>query len=186
MTCSKVLLPTEFKASGATHQQLFPFHHAIADDLSPAIRNTVLETYQEDAQSIYARDFDGVRPIYIAVQANNKVAFDALVELGAGVHLGERGNADGTTALECFNDRMQFDRDFVDMFRPGTWDGYSKSNLEMEYGVKNAMGILTGSESFNEYFNKYRYGCSCGQCIEGWLSPRMAFQLQCKFPFRSL
>ena len=44
------------------------------------------------------------------------------------------------------------------------------------YLLKRAAGEDVGC-SEDEFVRARRYGCSCGQCIEGWLSPRMRYRL---------
>jgi len=43
--------------------------------------------------------------------------------------------------------------------------------------MQKALGGLPAAETEGEYIKKRRFGCTCGMCTDGWLSPRMRFRL---------
>ncbi|KAH7870981.1 hypothetical protein F5879DRAFT_145369 [Lentinula edodes] len=55
-----------------------------------------------------------------------------------------------------------------------------KEEYVTEYSLKQAMGDqdVAGWQSLDQYIQIREYGCTCGSCEEGWLSPRMKFCLQ--------
>ncbi|KAF8991003.1 hypothetical protein BDZ89DRAFT_1086865 [Hymenopellis radicata] len=105
-------------------------------------------------------------------------AFNTLLDLGRIEDLQNYHNANGTTPLEVLRDNMANGREFMEWLVPARWPGYADVDLSMEYAVKTATGMDTGCATVGDYIAQTKYGCTCGQCLGGWLSPRMIFQLR--------
>ncbi|KIM45702.1 hypothetical protein M413DRAFT_24844 [Hebeloma cylindrosporum] len=68
-------------------------------------------------------------------------------------------------------------KEITEMLVGVIWKGHSDEGLSCEYLLKKAMGLPTVVAGEAEYIKKNKFGCTCGICAEGWLSPRMRFQL---------
>jgi hypothetical protein len=130
-----------------------------------------------DPTSIHQPDHGGFTPIFIALGDVNMPAIRKLLELGVREDLDNFNNPDGVTALEKLQERTRTTREFAEALLP-TWDGYSVDALKAEFLVKRVMGLPTMEDNETEYAEKHKWGCTCGTCAGGWLSPRMRFRLQ--------
>ena len=94
---------------------------------------------------------------------------------GMAEDLKDAKNRDGMTPLEGLESSMRSTKEFMETLL-GAWKGYSDEGLSCEYLLKKAMSLpVTATEA--EYIKKRRFGCTCGMCTDGWLSPRMKFRL---------
>nr|GAT49088.1 ankyrin repeat family protein [Mycena chlorophos] len=160
----------------ATMQQVYPLHFAIVKQKGPDIVDAIRSAYNKDPHSIHIRDANGFTPLHAAAGTKNVAALRKLLEFDVEEDLRNVENANGTTPLELLQLRMRSDRDFAEMFLDN-WCGYSVEELEAEYLLKRRLGSLL-DVSLQKYIAKNKFGCSCGQCVDGWLSPRMRFQLE--------
>jgi len=87
----------------------------------------------------------------------------------------DRKNKVGITPLEGLEFSMRSTREAMETI-VGVWRGYS-DELSCEYLLKKAMGLPMVVVGEGEYIKKRRFGCTCGVCTDGWLWPRMRFQL---------
>ena len=74
---------------------------------------------------------------------------------------------------------MRSEREFSETLLQ-TWEGYKDEDLVLELLLKKAMGIHISEGSEAEYLRKRKWGCTCGQCDEGWMSKRMRLRLKCQ------
>lgn len=107
-------------------------------------------------------------------------AIRKLLELGVREDLDNFNNPDGMTGLEKLQESMRTSREFAEALLP-TWDGHSADALKAEFLVKRVMGLPTMADTETAYAEKRKWGCTCGTCAGGWLSPRMRFRLSGKF-----
>ncbi|KAK0461730.1 ankyrin repeat family protein [Desarmillaria tabescens] len=156
-----------------------PLHYSIVGDMTAAIADTIQLFFDKDPLSISRPDPDGLRPIFIAAASENIHAVRKLLELGVRHDLFDFENGDGLTPLEMLQGSMRSLREFSETLLP-CWSGYPDSSLRIEYLLKSAMGISVDGLSDHEYISRNKYGCTCGHCGAGWLSPRMRFQLSCQ------
>ncbi|KAK0491408.1 ankyrin repeat family protein [Armillaria novae-zelandiae] len=163
-------------------EENFPLHYSIVRKMTPAITDTIQSFFDKDPSSISCPDPDGLRPIFIATASENIHAVRKLLELGVGHDLFNYENGDGLTPLEMLQGSMRSMREFSETLLP-YWNGYPDSSLKIEYLLKNAMNISVDGLSDDEYVSRNKYGCTCGRCDAGWLSPRMRFQLSCQAGF---
>ena len=84
---------------------------------------------------------------------------------------------DGMTSLESLQSSMRSTREFMENLLH-KWDGYNDEGLRCEYLVQKALGGLSAAETEEVYIKKRKFGCTCGMCTDGWLSPRMRFRLR--------
>ncbi|KAJ7736870.1 ankyrin repeat family protein [Mycena metata] len=153
----------------------FPLHCAIADDKTTTLAATIQSFYDRDPTSIHKADEKGFTPIFVAVSSGNLVATRKLLEWDVRAQLENADNAEGVTPLERLADTMRSTREFSEIFLG--WDGYSDVELTIQYLLKQALG-QTVDPDLATYITKNKYGCTCGQCAGGWLSPRMRFRLE--------
>jgi len=133
-----------------------------------------------DPQSIHKPDQGGFTPIFVALGVVNMPAIRTLLRLGVREDLDSFSNTEGVTAPEKLQASMRATREFSEALLP-TWDGYSTDALKAEFLVKCVMGLPTTVDDETEYAAKRKWGCTCGTCTGGWLSPRMRFRLRGDF-----
>ena len=102
-----------------------------------------------------------------------------LLELGVREDLDNFNNAEGVTAVEKLEETMRTSREFAEALLP-TWEGHATDALKAEFLVKRLMGLPTMADNETTYAEKRKWGCTCGTCAGGWLSPRMRFRLMGK------
>ena len=116
--------------------------------------------------------------VHIAAAIENVYALRALFEFdpnGMAEDLKDTKNKEGMTPLEMLESSMRSKRDIMETML-GVWNGYSDEGLTCEYLLKKAISLpVTPTEA--EYIKKRKFGCTCGMCTDGWLSPRMRFRL---------
>ncbi|KAJ7188876.1 ankyrin repeat family protein [Mycena filopes] len=156
-------------------QLQFPLHCAIVNDKTASIATTIQSFYDRDSTSIHKADDMGFTPIFVAVSSGNLVAARKLLERDVHAQLANAENAEGVTPLERLTGNMTSGREFAEIFLG--WKGYSADDLTMQYLLKQAMGQAVDGD-LASYITKNKYGCTCGRCAGGWLSPRMRFRLQ--------
>ncbi|KAF7297896.1 Ankyrin repeat family protein [Mycena chlorophos] len=167
-----------FSPDAATMQQVYPLHFAVVKQKGAEIVDVIRAAHDKDPHSIHIRDANGFTPLHAAAGTRNIAALRKLLEFDVEEDLRNVENANGTTPLELLQLRMRSDRDFAEMFLDN-WCGYSVEELEAEYLLKRRLGSLL-DVSLQKYITKNKFGCSCGQCVDGWLSPRMRYQLECQ------
>lgn len=167
----------------------FPLHVAIASIKDEAVQTIIQKTNAQDTTGslIRKRDENGITPVYIAAGMANIYALRELIALGVGggddgVSLTSRDNSEGMTPLEKLEEGMRSNREFMETLL-GSWNGYSEGELLSELCLKRAMGMDVfgvGSDEDEAYLVQRKWGCTCGKCVGGWLSPRMRFRLMCE------
>ncbi|KAF8252027.1 hypothetical protein K440DRAFT_609851 [Wilcoxina mikolae CBS 423.85] len=91
----------------------------------------------------------------------------------------ESRNAFEETPLETLQDAMESFHEKIEAFAPGKWDGFPNRFLECKRQLQLAMGhSITASDEHSVEALREKYGCECGQCIDGVFSPRMMFELK--------
>ncbi len=146
----------------------------------PDIDKRIRDAYSHDPSSIHIKDNRGQSALRAAVYAKNVVALQALLALptesGIQEELRSRDET-GWTPTEACERQMRSDREFAETLLPN-WDGNATDALHVLYLLKTALGddIQVTREQF---VRDRRWGCSCGQCTDGWLSPRMRYRLKC-------
>ena len=171
----------------------YPVHYEIVNNKTPSVAQVIRTAYQVDAGSVHKRDVIGFMPVHVAAARENVCALRTLLELdpnGMAEDLKDEKNKEGMTPLEGLESSMRSTKELAETLL-GTWNGYSDESLSCEYLLKKAMGSpVTATEA--EYIRKRRFGsqlgsrCTCGTCMDGWLSPRMRFRLLSEFFFRAL
>ncbi|KIJ65695.1 hypothetical protein HYDPIDRAFT_39613 [Hydnomerulius pinastri MD-312] len=174
--------PAAFDPFNPPAPEVLPaLHAAIANNKTPFITQRIQAAFAADPMSLSEQDRHGLRPVYIAAAAENLPAVRALLSLGVQEDLSKRDNADLMTPLERCAKTMRSSRDLAESIL-GDWDGYSDESLLVKAALKRAMGHEMPSTD-EEYLRQKKYGCSCGRCVGGWLSPKMQFRLKADADF---
>ncbi|KAF9479112.1 hypothetical protein BDN70DRAFT_932870 [Pholiota conissans] len=173
-------LKNEFKQKTAMSPEQwklkYPLHSVISTNMTSEISAILSVVHALNATTIHTSDDHGFTPLHIAAAHANVRAVRVLLELGGEIDLRNLSNSEYMTPLEKVQDKMRRDRELTETMRLN-WEGHSRDALTCEYLMKKMLHIpLENSEE--EYFAKRRLGCSCGSCLDHWLSPRMIESLQ--------
>lgn len=158
--------------------EAYPLHALICDRKDATIEQAIRDMYTASPDCIRIADDLGITPIFMAVDSGNLVAVQTLISLGVSDDLLKRNPVNGSTPLEICRGSMESTRKALEVF--DLWDGYAENKLMIEAALKRSMGLSINMTN-EEYVQKNRYGCTCGECTQGWLSPRMRFRLIGKF-----
>ncbi|TCD67052.1 hypothetical protein EIP91_000614 [Steccherinum ochraceum] len=167
----------------------FPLHRGIAlaslkdanpsqPPLSQPIDAFIAFVHARKPAIIHRQDSDGLTPLHVAARVMNPLAVATLLDLaftGAESDLDRRDNVDGLTPLEAveFEMRKQMEHQ-VGVF---SWDQqpYPENGLRCAYMLRKAMGEAVGTAE--AYLKLKQWGCTCGQCTDGWFSPRLRYRM---------
>lgn len=97
-----------------------------------------------------------------------------LLSLGASSDIDRRDNVMFTSARElcCTFLHKRKEKDNAEY---GVYRGFDENCLRIKWFMKKALGenVGVGGRTEEEYVKKRRWGCTCGECAEGWFSERM-------------
>ncbi|KAF9221335.1 hypothetical protein BS17DRAFT_768642 [Gyrodon lividus] len=162
----EVQMPSSFDPFHPPESEVLPaLHTALARNKTPLVAEIIRAAYAVDPASLSAQD-KHVR---------------ALLSFGVQEDLFKRDNAEYMTPLEECAKKMRSTREFSETLI-GDWNGYPDESLLIKASLKRAMGHEMPSTD-EEYIKQRKYGCSCGSCVAGWLSPRMQFRLRADADF---
>ncbi|TRM60534.1 hypothetical protein BD626DRAFT_504301 [Schizophyllum amplum] len=139
-------------------------------DMVAAVR----DAYSRDISLIRVRDEQGFTPIYVAASKGHLPVVETLLSL-ADVRgdILDRDNIADSNAIEAHDQHMRASVLFTQSTSPDPC-AFLGDALRLQYILKQA----TGEDK--------RYGCTCGKCRGGWLSPRMAHILHWEGGFLGL
>ena len=172
--------PSVDPASATNQAQAFPLHFALINLPRSEVPNAIKSFHALDPTSIHKQDQDGFTPLYLAAAQGNAPAVGTLLELGVASDLNNYANKEGMTPLERIDETMRSEREFSETLLQ-QWDGYSGEQLAVQAMLKRALGVFPDGMTDETYVVKKKWGCTCDQCTDGWLSPRMRFRLDCEF-----
>jgi hypothetical protein len=148
------------------------------------IFDSIRAAFAKDGSSINKVNWAGEHPIHVAARVGNVVAIRTLLQLGATTagHLENRDNRHGLTPLEICEHTMIRARE-VGWVHPSIgrqyprepyeeWTGNPEAYLIVAKILRQAGGEVIASTD-DEWIKKNKWGCTCGQCADGWLSLRM-------------
>ncbi|CAL1705726.1 unnamed protein product [Somion occarium] len=189
-------LPEEQEERMRAHMQRYMLHHLIAASSAtmagplgmpmlpqlaqlPQIEQTIAQVNITNPDAIHRQDEQGMTPLHLAAGMHNLRALRALLGPSLGPNnarseLERRDNTDGVTPLEACEREMRNDKEFRETML-GAWNGYPDEGLRCAYELRRAMGEEVGDET--TYVRSKKWGCTCGQCVDGWLSPRMGYRI---------
>lgn len=143
------------------------------------IEGAIRDAYSRNPTLIHQKDDRGFTPLHAGAYAANLPAVKALLALPAEANIAEdahaRDNVAARTPVELCEQKM---RDLKEMMQSliGNWPGHSEDALRVVFLLKRAAGenIAVTEDAF---VAARKWGCTCGQCTDGWLSPRMRYRL---------
>ncbi|KAH9486166.1 hypothetical protein JR316_0000230 [Psilocybe cubensis] len=151
-------------------------HATIAKKDLPNIADAIRKQHSIDPTSIHQKNIVGFTPTHVAALSRNRNALEALLELGVQDDLKLTDNKLGATPLEALEESMCLYRATKEHVW-NTWKGYPSADLRCQFLLKKALNMPFSAATEEEYSAKYRLGCTCGQCSQGWLSRRMRYRL---------
>ncbi|VDB99001.1 unnamed protein product [Peniophora sp. CBMAI 1063] len=118
-------------------------------------------------------------PLHLAAMTSRASVVQKLLTTSA------RGNvfaatAHGRTPLDCLQRKMREEKAFASTVRMQSWSGHSAASIETQAALMAVMGRPAPSE------NAARWGCTCGECVLGWFSPAMFYQIHSEPIFVSI
>ncbi|EIM82026.1 uncharacterized protein STEHIDRAFT_171625 [Stereum hirsutum FP-91666 SS1] len=148
----------------------YPLHAALLVDSSEVIIRLIRAHHTADPSSIFVRGPDGATLLHMATSAGRPAVVSLLLSLGArdDVH---KKDGEGRTPLERIDDAMTKAREFA-KFNHRPFKGHETYKCRCKALIMEAMGLPPPS------LEMIKWGCTCGQCQGGWLSPRMKFRLE--------
>lgn len=163
-------------------QEQFPLHHAAitlsdTDCLKFYKESKRLETFKEDWAKV-----DRTRKNILHFTASNLKAESVkwlLQNADEGQVLSSARDIKGYTPLEELESHLESKRTAEELgsmtiCRSDMFVGFPKSAIE-------CIAALRGDEiSSRIQFERLKFGCTCGCCVDGFLSPRMKFALLCQ------
>lgn len=170
----------------------FPIHHAVESGpeslpymmpgTGPPIDTFIKQQYRQRPSSVRERNRKGFTPLHAAAAHKNLRAVKELLnpQYGALGDLDNRQNVEGVTPLEFLWLILKKERQEQEMSGMA-WRGYSPDAIEVAWTLRHAAGEDIGTSK--KFIEKYRWGCTCGKCTEGWFSPRMRYRIRCKSSF---
>ncbi|TCD68454.1 hypothetical protein EIP91_010740 [Steccherinum ochraceum] len=165
----------------------FPIHHAVESGpeslpymipgTGPPIDTFIQQQYRQSPSSVRERNRKGFTPLHAAAAHKNLRAVRELLkpQYGALGDLDNRQNVEGVTPLEFLWLILRKERQEQEMSGI-TWRGYSPDAIEVAWTLRHAAGEDIGTSK--KFIEKYRWGCTCGKCTEGWFSPRMRYRIR--------
>ncbi|CAL1705669.1 unnamed protein product [Somion occarium] len=170
------------------HAKVYPIHYAIATassqessrhrNVRTSLKDTIRNIHAADHGSIHLPDEAGATPLHYAASRCNLLAIRALLECESEgdlrTDLKRRDNILGTTPLEACEWAMRNIREDPESLEDA-WSGHPDEGLRCSYILRKAAGENVGDEA--TFIESRRWGCTCGNCLEGWLSPRMRYRL---------
>ena len=161
-----------------------PIHTAIGFRSGPAnpshgipIDKFIRYHYTRDPASIRKRNIKGLTPLHVAGMQRNLLVIKTLLDLGAEDDLDDWKNTEGKTPVEFAEYVMKAEREANDRMRK-PWKGYSDGDLEAVWTLRHEAGEDVGT--LQDFIKQRKWGCTCGQCSDGWFSRRMRYRISCK------
>lgn len=167
---------------GRELKEVYPVHykidHSSDDDALKFLRQRLL-TYPATDPSWSKVDREGKSIVHYAAECSKPHTLRWMLEQTFGVELLSRRNHAGETPLEALETVLESDRvkrDFQMMIIPVSdqFTGFKPKSIAC---LLLRRGISDPSEM--EHM-RVAYGCTCGECIGGFMSPRMTFALLCQ------
>ncbi|KAJ3051992.1 hypothetical protein HK097_007002 [Rhizophlyctis rosea] len=157
----------------------YPLHIAIANQPEADLPKFI-DDYVKAGGDVRRVDPNGITPLHIAAAFAKPQAVKKLFELGAKADL-NTVNLRGRTPLVELQNKCEELREFGEVYDLNT--GLEDSQIEVVILLKKAMGLIPEDRNVSlegdiHTYARIKYGCTCGQCILGHLSPRMRWRLR--------
>lgn len=124
----------------------------------------------------FATDANGCNIMHIVALSAKPRALAFMKRIPPGEHLSSTRNLEGHTSLEHLRQKLENARLVTDIWGitapvSDKFEGYSENEVE-------CLALLTNTPPTDFIrMARLRFGCTCGECIEGFLSPRLVASL---------
>ncbi|EIM82040.1 uncharacterized protein STEHIDRAFT_161392 [Stereum hirsutum FP-91666 SS1] len=166
-------------SSDSIRRSHFPLHWSVENELDAVTISSIRSAHAIDPSALHQKDGANSTLLHLAASRARLDVLSELLALGGTQDLDETDSWDRSPlgALVCL---MRAAREFIE--RAGVpFEGHDEVMCKSKLVMLKVMGssLLEGS-SDEEYLKKIKWGCTCNNCIDGWLSPAMLFRLQAR------
>lgn len=154
---------------------VFPIHCAIVNETENELKSTLLLVHATNPASLCKTDTKGNTPLHMAAIAMQASTLRLLLQLGCLPDLQAR-NIKYRTPIEALVANLQSSRDFMQTFGTCSFKGHEEF-AEHTWQFLTQVGP-DGKPVGLEDAARLKYGCTCGNCRDGWLSERAALHLE--------
>lgn len=148
----------------------FRIQAALRSGRGQALFDYIRQQHAADPSCIRVKDHQGMTPLHVAAFRGRPTTVSEILRLGARDDLQEKDN-DGRIPLDHLDAEMARIRERQ---RGSEFKGHDDSMCQCKVLIMQEMGLNPPPAEL------IKWGCTCGQCKGGWLSPRMVFRLQSK------
>lgn len=155
----------------------FPLHWSVENEPDAVTISSIRSAHAIDPSVLHQKDGANCTLLHLAASRARLDVLSELLALGGTQDLYETGSG-GKTPLGALELTIKSTRLLVG--RAGEpFEGHDEVMCKCKLVILKAMGsrLLDGS-SDEEYLKRIKWGCTCNNCIDGWLSPAMLFRLQ--------
>ncbi|TFY56507.1 hypothetical protein EVG20_g8899 [Dentipellis fragilis] len=183
LTCGLSVAKHERLDAGGLQHHLLKAHpiHAVLSNVAnytdDKLDKTIRALCHFQPSRAHDQDDEGQTPIYYAVKVGSLQGVRTLLSLGAAADLERRDHCEMATSLELCASEMMVKRECAEF--QFQFLGNDEIYLRMEWLMKRALEVPGLPESEEAYIARERWGCTCGQCKDGWYSERMRWALKC-------
>ncbi|KAG6888582.1 hypothetical protein C0995_007264 [Termitomyces sp. Mi166 len=144
-----------------------PIHWYIRNGQDQQVVDVIRAYHAVYPQMIYQPDALGDTPLDVAIQVQKQQAYDTIRELHA---VNRRALQQVPTRQVATPTETHTKLPALPRLVQDERYGYSTEELTFEYNYRRVEGM---PDNINDYIKQRRWGCTCGACTEGWMSPRM-------------
>ncbi|KAI0030341.1 hypothetical protein K488DRAFT_54470 [Vararia minispora EC-137] len=173
---TSVLLASLVEPEFTDSARRFPLHATLSiGNKTEAQIICILEQLSTDEElaHLHLKDLsvDGVTVLHIAADRGMPHVIDKLLQMGASIDLNTR-SSQGFTPLDLLERQLRATREFLGTLQIA-FAGHDAQFVLAKTKLLQAMGSENIPSS-----ERLKWGCTCGECTGGWLSPRMRYQMK--------
>lgn len=134
--------------------------------------------YAANPLSIVQPDFAGNTPLHIASVTGKEQVVCHILQISP--QAAYKTNLDGFTPLEQLHADILNTKEFCKTILGRSYSGVENEKCKILYELTKTMNKpLPNGEVYGEQqWMAFKWGCTCGRCKGGWLSPRMIYRLR--------
>ena len=174
--------PLVLRASPNAPDQQFPYDITIAkanDANTLNLLKALLSTHPATSPVWHSHDRHGNTITHVVAHDGKAESLAWVLSMPFAAEAKASRNLEGETPLECLeagleSGRLKRQAGFMTVLVSDCFSGFAANDVE-------CLRLLKGIESPSPHWlAQLTYGCTCGQCLEGFMSPRVAFALLCQ------
>lgn len=139
----------------------------------------IKECYAANPACVREHSDTGLTPLHAAAMQKKVLAVETLLDLGAQQDLDDRMNIYGIAPYEATVRVMKMERKTEELTGK-RWNGYADEAIQVLWILRRAAGEDVGT--LEDFLAQRKWGCTCGECTEGWFSPRMRYRMKSTCP----